>query len=74
MSERAGIVPLEGRLSVAPLVRQERTTMSSTSAPNRRTFRAGRFPCTIQAKTPGRERPLTWLAVSVGPLRRPQGR
>src|SRR4029077_12745367 len=33
-----------GRLSVAPLVRQERTTMSSTSAPNRRTFLARGAP------------------------------
>jgi len=39
MIERVGIVP-RGRLSVSPLVRQERTTMSSASAPNRRSFLA----------------------------------
>src|SRR6201984_2009319 len=40
ISERAAIAPPGGDLSDAPLVRQERTTMSSTSAPNRRTFLA----------------------------------
>src|SRR6201981_1855657 len=39
MSERVGIVPLRAP-SVSPLVRQERTTMSSNSAPNRRSFLA----------------------------------
>src|ERR1700746_538337 len=39
MSERVGIVPLRAP-SVSPLVRQERTTMSSNSAPSRRSFLA----------------------------------
>src|SRR6201989_271319 len=40
ISERAAIAPPGGDLSDAPLGRQERTTMSSTSAPNRRAFLA----------------------------------